>query len=453
MSESWITEPPRRTRIAADLDVVVLGGGPAGVAAAVSAGRAGLRVALVERYGFCGGMGTAAGVTSFAGLHALVRGTMTRVVRGITDDILQRLAELDALREPHSIFGKTLGQAYDPAAYKMVLDELLQGAGVDLHLHALAVGAVVEGDRVQTLLLETKSGRLGLNARIFVDASGDADLARWAGAVTELGDHAGALAYPTVMFRAGGVDTARALAEGKPRLRELLLKPANGNYVFPRQSIYLNPQPHDGEWRVNATQLVRDGRPLDGSNHDDLRFGEPSGRRQAWLFFDFLKSTIPGFESAYVLDFPPQMGIRETRRVVGHHILTAQEVLEGRSFDDAIGANGWPIERHVDGRVTWRWIEGRGYHQIPYRTVLVLGLSNLFVAGRCGSFTAEAQGSLRVSGPCFAMGQACGLGAAEAIASADGDVTRVDVARLQTRLRAAGAWLGGDDDAPPSSTR
>ncbi len=438
-----VAEAARDTRVARHADVVVLGGGPAGIAAAVSAGRAGLSVALIERYGFCGGMGSAAGVTSFCGLHASVHGTMQRVVRGVADTILDRLQELDGLREAHSIFGKTLGQAYDSAAYKLVLDELLAGAGVDVYLHALAVGADVADRRVRAVFIETKSGRFALTGRIFVDASGDGDLAVWAGATTELGDAEGSISYPSLMFRVGGVDTARALAEGKPRLRSLLAAGEFGGYRFPRKAIYMNPQPHEGEWRVNATQLVRDGRPLDGSNYDDLRFGEPFGRRQAWEFFEFLKATIPGFERGYILDFPPQFGIRETRRVIGHYVLTAEDILSCRAFPDAIGVNGWPIERHLDGDVAWQWIEGLGYHQIPYRCVVVDGLANLLVAGRCASFTAAAQGSMRVSGPCFVMGQACGLAAAEARANGDDDVTRVDVARLQARLTAEGVFLGG----------
>lgn len=443
MSPSVI-EPARTTPVAEDVDLVVLGGGPAGIAAAVTAGRAGLRVALVERYGFCGGMGTAAGVTNFCGLYASVHGTMQRVVRGIADPILARLQALDGLRETHSVFGRTLAQAYDSAAYKLVLDELLAKAGVVVYLHALAVGATVERERVRAIFIETKSGRFALTGRLFVDASGDGDLALWAGASLEFGDQTGRVSYPSLMFRVGGVDTPRALAEGKPRLRELLASGASGAYVFPRKAIYFNPQPHDGEWRVNATQLVRDGRPLDGSSYDDLRFGEPFGRRQAWEFFEFLRATIPGFERAYVLDFPPQFGIRETRRVRGTYMLTADDILSARTFDDAIGVNGWPIERHIDGDVTWQWIEGRGYHQIPYRCVVVSGFRNLMVAGRCASFTADAQGSMRVSGPCFVMGQACGHASAEARARGDDDVTAIDVARLKARLVADGVFMGGD---------
>jgi len=436
---SVVHEPARSTPVLDDVDLVVLGGGPAGVSAAVSAGRSGLRVALVERYGFCGGMGTAAGVTNFCGLYASVHGSMQRVVRGIADPILARLAELEGLRETHSVFGKTLAQAYDSAAYKLVLDELLASAGVAVHLHAFAVGAQVAEGRVRALLVETKSGRFALTGRMFLDASGDGDLAVWSGAAFELGDP---LAYPTTMFRVGGVDTPRALAEGKPRLRELLASGATGGYVFPRKAVYLNPQPHDGEWRVNATQLVRDGRVLDGSRHDDLSYGEPFGRKQAWEFYEWLKGAIPGFEHAYMLDFPPQFGIRETRRIVGEYVLTADDILGARSFDDGIGVNGWPIERHIDGDVAWRWIEGRGYYEVPFRCALVKGLANLMVAGRCASFTADAQGSMRVSGPCFVMGQACGHAAALARADGTDDVRRVDVTRLRERLREDGVFLG-----------
>ena len=178
-----ISEPSRDTPVYGEYDVVVLGGGPAGMAAAVAAARAGRSTLLVERYGFLGGMGTAAGVTNFCGLHANVHGEIRQVVHGVASDLLSRIDRLGGLNAPHALFGKTVAQAYDTAAYKIAADDLLISSGVQLLFHAWAAGVVMDGPRrVKALLVETKSGRRAIVGRAFVDASGDGDLAAWAGA-------------------------------------------------------------------------------------------------------------------------------------------------------------------------------------------------------------------------------------------------------------------------------
>src|SRR6185312_12230027 len=176
-SMAFVSEPARQTPILSRAQVVVLGGGPSGIAAAAAAARAGAKVALVERYGFLGGMGTAAMVTSFCGLHANVHGEIRRVVHGLADEILDRLEALGGLNRTHSVFGKTAAQSYDVGAYKCVADDLVADAGVDLHLHAFAVGVLMEGRAISALLVETKSGRGAITGDVFIDCSGDADLA------------------------------------------------------------------------------------------------------------------------------------------------------------------------------------------------------------------------------------------------------------------------------------
>lgn len=440
-----LTEPARTTPVLAEVDVLVVGGGPAGIAAAIAAARSGGRVALVERYGFLGGMGTAAAVTSFCGLHANVHGEIRQVVHGLADEILERLRVLGGLNKTHLVMGHTAAQAYDNAAYKCVLDDLVLEAGVDLHLHALGVGVVVEDRSIRALLVETKSGRGAIRAGMVIDGSGDADVAAWAEAPYE--QSTTALAYPTLMFRLGNVDDAVALAEGKPRVRALLEAAERaGAPPFPRHSAYVNPQAHAREWRVNATQIGRGGQAIDGTSHDDLRWGEVEGRRQVRRYFEFLHDTVPGFADAYLLEIAPQLGIRETRRIVGRYVLTGEDILAARDFPDAIGVNGWAIEEHVRGDVAWRWPGGRGYHQIPFRCLVPRGVDNLLVVGRCASATHEGQASIRVSGPCFAMGEAAGTAAVMAASAgiAPGDV---DIPALQARLRETGAFLG-DPESP-----
>ena len=208
-----ISEPARSTPVLGEFDVVVLGGGPAGIAAAVAAGRAGRSTLLIERYGFLGGMGTAAGVTNFCGLHANVHGQVRQVVHGVADDLLARIARLGGLNEPHGIFGgKIHAQAYDTATYKIAADDLLVSSGVQLLFHAQAAGVVMRSEReIDAVLVETKSGRLAVVGSVYIDGSGDGDLAAWAGAPFEKGDANGGLLYPSTMFRLNGVDPQRAL--------------------------------------------------------------------------------------------------------------------------------------------------------------------------------------------------------------------------------------------------
>ena len=440
-----LTEGARRTPLLAETEVLVLGGGPAGIAAAASAAAAGRDTLLVERYGFLGGMGTAAGVTNFCGLHANVHGRMRRVVHGVADELLERIAALGGLNEPHAIFGRTLAQAYDGAAYKCAADELLLARGVHLLFHALAAGAAMsDGGAIDALLVETRSGRGAIRARQFIDCSGDGDLMHWSGAPWEQGDEHGDLLYPTLMFRVAGVDDARAgeaWREVGPRMADAQRA---GRHRFARQGAILRPMKHAGEWRVNVTQIRNaQGRAMDGTDALQLSAGEVEGRRQVREFFVFLRAEMPGFENAYLLEIAPQVGIRETRRLLGQAVLTGEQVLGCADFDDTVGVNGWPLEQHVAGDVKWSWpAEGsRGYNQLPWRMLLPQRVPNLLVAGRCASMDPAAQSAARVSGACFVMGEAAGLGAALALQSGVAPAA-IDVAALQRGLQSQGAWLG-----------
>ena len=440
-----LLEPSRQIPVWGEYDVVVLGGGPAGMAAAVSAARAGRKTLLVERYGFLGGMGTAAGVTNFCGRHANGHGQIRQVVHGVADELLQRIAALGGLNQPHALFGKTVAQAYDTAAYKIAADDLLLSAGVEILFHALAAGVLMDGPRrVQALLVETKSGRQAVVGRAFVDASGDGDLAAWAGAPYDKGDGQGNMLYPSTMFRINGVNPERAgnAWEVIPRLMEAA--EAEGRYTFPRKTPIVRPQKSGIEWRVNLTQLAnRAGNAMDGTDARDLSEAEVLGRRQIAEVAAFLRE-VPGFESCYIVDIAPQVGIRETRRVRGLYQLTEADVLECASFDDTIGVNGWPLELHLKGDVEFRWPkipESRGFNHLPYRMTVPQGLDNVWVAGRCASMSHEAQSAARVTGACFVMGQAAGL-AADLALQAGVAAAAVDVSALQARLENQGAWLG-----------
>ena len=181
--------------------------------------------------------------------------------------------------------------------------------------------------------------------------------------------------------------------------------------------------------------------PIYGSDWNDLGFAETEGRRQSQEYFRFLKDCVPGFENSYLLETAPQVGIRETRRIIGEHVLSEDDILSCRDFEDSIGCNGWPLEQHLKGSAKWTFLGGRGYHQIPFGTTLPKGVENLLVAGRCASTTPEGQASLRVSGPCFAMGQAVGT-AAELARRSGVTPKEIDIKALQHRLVSDGAFIG-----------
>jgi FAD dependent oxidoreductase len=252
--------------------------------------------------------------------------------------------------------------------------------------------------------------------------------------------------YPSLMFRINGVDVAAA--GDKPwRTVERLMDAAEraGTHTFPRKKPIVRPQRNPLEWRANLTQLSNaDGGAIDGTDVDQLTRGELQGRQQALDAFTFIRDNTPGFGDSYIVDLAPQIGIRETRRILGAYRLTEDDVLDGADFPDTIGVNGWPVEAHVAGTVEFRWQRGdnpRGFNQLPFRMIMPLAVDNLYVAGRCASMTHGGQSSARVSGPCFAMGQAAGT-AADLALKDGGGCRAVDYAQLRDRLLADGAYLG-----------
>src|SRR5438874_2159363 len=451
MQAMTIEEPARHVPLYGEYEVVVLGGGPAGIVAAASAARAGRRTLLIERYGFLGGMGTAAGVTNFCGLHGNVYGRAHRLVQGMASELLARIDRLGGLNAPHLILGKVFAQAYDTAAHKIAADDLLASHNVDILFHALGAGVVMHDERrINALMVETKAGRQAVRADIFIDCSGDGDLAAWAGARYEVGDNAGSMLYPSMMFRLNGVDPRKARDAWRtiPALMEQA--EAAGTHKFPRKTAIVRPQRSSIEWRVNFTQLAReDGTAVSGIEPDDLTRGEIEGRRQAVQAFEFLR-TVPGVEKSYIVDLPPQLGIRETRRVIGGYMLSGEDVLGCASFPDSIGVNGWPMESHVAGDVIFKFPpipESRGFNELPYRMLTPEGLDNLLVAGRCASMTHDGQSAARVSGACFAMGEAAATAAALAL-TGNAVLRDIAVRKLQLQLREQGAFLGQDQPIP-----
>jgi FAD dependent oxidoreductase len=449
-----ITEAARRTEVFGEFDVCVVGAGPAGLAAAVSAARNGARTLLVERYGFLGGMGTAGGVTNFAGLYGRRDGQMQWLVRGVVDELLERIDKLGGLNAPQDgLQGRIRVRSYDVPAYKCAADEWLLAAGVQLLFHAVAVGVVMDevidavidevpgaGGGIKAILVETKSGRRAIRATQFIDASGDADIAHFAGVPYEVGDGKGDALYPSTMFRVGQVDAVRAQAAiGEFKAIDALMAKAADRYDFPRKGAILRPQKNPSEWRANVTQLRNaQGRAVDATDAVQLSAAEVEGRRQIVQYMQFLRAEVPGFEQATITDIAPQIGVRETRRIVGAYQLTGDDVLSGAHFADSIGLNTWPLEMHVAGGIEWAFQmdANNSFNQLPWRMLVPPNVPNLLVAGRCASMEHWGQSAARVSGACFVMGQAAGTAAALRVAG------RFSVDTLQAQLLAQGAELG-----------
>lgn len=439
---AWVEEPARRTPVLGQCQVLVVGGGPAGLAAAVAAAQQGADTLLIERYGFLGGMGTAGGVTNFAGLYGRRQGQMQQLVHGVVDELLERIDALGGLNDPQDgMGGRIRVRSYDVAAYKCAADAWLTAHKVRLLFHALACGVQLENGRIGAVLLQTRSGRVALRAEQVIDASGDADLAALSGAAFTLGDGLGGMLFPSTMFRIGEVQPEQAQAAvGEFGAIEARMEAAADRYAFPRRGAILRPQRNPRQWRANVTQLRNaSGTAVDATDALELSAAEIEGRRQIVEYMRFLRAEVPGFERAEIAEIAAQVGIRETRRVHCEHMLDGQEVISGAHFPDSIGLNAWPIEAHVDGAVQWQHFldSDNSFNQLPYRMLLPLQPAprNLWVAGRCAGMTHLGQSAARASGACFVMGQAAGTAAA---LSSTG---RFTLEKLQRLLQERGAAL------------
>jgi hypothetical protein len=429
--------PPEDVPVAEEVDVVVAGGGSAGWAAAVVAARLGLRTALVEEMPFLGGMSTGGAVGTYCGFYGRARdGALTPLVGGLP------LALAEALRARKHAYGpvpfkETAALPYVPWGAKLLLEDWAAAEPkLRLWLHARVSHAVVSDGSIRGVAVHGRGGRFALRAAVFVDATGDAELARLTGAPVLRGDP---IQYPSTMFTMQHVDLGsalRALAD----LPRLLSEHFEGEGL-PRRGGNLIPTGRPGEVLVALSRVSREGRPVDGGDPAELTWGELEGRRQVAHLADFLRRRVPGFAEAFVADSAFRLGVRESRRIEGEYALTADDVLGARNFSDGIGRAAWPIERHVAGGETlWRFLEPGSWYTIPYRCLVPRGVDNLLVVGRCVSADADAFASLRVIGPCMLEGQAAAVAARELVArggaarAVDVDGVRATLAGLEVPL-------------------
>ncbi|WP_272009942.1 FAD-dependent oxidoreductase [Roseovarius sp. ZX-A-9] len=436
-----LIEPEISTEFRHDVDVLVVGGGAAGMAAAVSAARSGARVMLVEKMGFLGGTLTSVTLGSICGLYGRRGDRVQRLVRGFADEVVQRLHQRGCEVQP-KVWLQTASLPYHPEPIKLIADDLMREEGIEVCLHSLAVRAIVEEGQVRGAVFESIDGRWAVRASCVVDASGDGQIAALAGAEWEC--DVDDLQFPTTMIRFGGVDTAVVDQTDRAALHRHLEAAVAAGYDLPRTAGGIFSF-NDSVVHLNITRVSNNGKPPDPLSTSEMSMAEVDGRRMAELYLAAFRDHVPGYENAWLLDTGAQIGVRESRRITGDYVLTEQDVLGAARFDDAIGCCAWPVEEHGADRATrWVWMEDGTFYQIPWRCLLPRGREGLIVAGRCASATHVAQASLRVAGTCFAMGEAAGLGAAMAAADHGGLVRSIDVQHLQAQLTTRGAFLGRD---------
>jgi hypothetical protein len=413
------TPTDRRAGLRLDADVVVAGGGAAGVAAAVTAARRGLKVTLVERYGFCGG-GAVAGLSgTVCGLYAASADASAppeQVVFGFADEFVQLLESRGGLTAPVR-YGKTYTRVHDPLVWREAADHVLREAGVQILFHTTVTGALLDGDRVAGLAAYSKEGPLDLRAKITIDASGDADVVAMAGFPSFVGDE-GRVQNPTMIFRLGGVDTARFLrAYGgdtiMPERFSELLRAHNGKgYFLPRAKIWLFTTTRPNELLCNCTRILGpDGRELNTLYARDFTDAELEGRRQVREYWRFFRDHVAGCDSSFVNDTGVQVGVRQTRQARGVALLANADILRGAKFADGIARSPWPIELHAGAKPRVEWLLD-DYYEVPYGCFVPQRGDGLLVAGRCLSAQHEAVASARVTAQCFAYGHAIGHAAA-----------------------------------------
>jgi FAD-dependent oxidoreductase family protein len=447
----------RQVPVAEPVDVLVVGGGPSGIAAAVASARAGARTLLVERYGYLGGNLTAGLVgpcmTSFS-----LDGS-EQLIRGVFDEMVRRMVELGQARHPSEIpagsaycgfieYGHDKVTPFEPEAVKVVAEQMCAEAGVELLLHTFVADALTEGDAVTGVVCANKSGLSVRPVRVVVDCSADGDVAAASGVETATGRESDGLTQPmTLFFRIRGVDDERVEQyvrahpdDFRPFASIVAAATAQGRFPAPRRGVGMYRTLRPGVWRINTTRIL--GR--DGTNADDLTAAELAGRDQVHRLVRFFREELPGFADCELLDTAATIGVRETRRIVGEYVLSLEDLQSGRHFDDVVALCGYPVDIHdptgAGGGVDDSYGTANAY-EIPYRCLVPRRVRQLLVAGRCLSATHEALAAIRVMPPAFATGEAAGTAAALAVRL--GVTPRdVPVDELQRSLAAAGAYLG-----------
>jgi glycine/D-amino acid oxidase-like deaminating enzyme len=439
----------RRPAESVTADVLVVGGGAAGLAAACTAAKQGLRVVLLERYGFCGGAAVAGLSGTVCGLYLArpeAAGKPEKIVFGFVDEFIAAMKRRNGLTGPVR-YGDTWTLVHEPLAWRETGDELVQRHGVHVIYHATVIGVHTDGgERVEGVRAYTKQGVIDIRAKITIDASGDADLFAMAGLPTRVGLD-GKVQNPTMIFRMANVDVDRFLATyGSNSImpdkvsQAIVEANAAGTYHLPRAKVFLFPTSRDNELLCNCTRIIgRDGRELNPLVAADLTEAEIEGRRQARQYAEFFRATLSGCENATLNDTGVQVGVRQTRQIAGMETLQNQDVENGRKRSDAIARSAWPIELHsgVKPRLSWLYDD---YYDIPLGCFVPPQGESLLATGRCLSAQHEAMASARVTAQCFSYGHAIGHAAALSVKE-NIPVRQLNAVDVRTLLNKDGACL------------
>ena len=422
------------------IDVLVCGGGPSGVAAAVACARSGFSTLLVEKNGFCGG-GAVAGLSgTVCGLYTASDSSPQLLVRGFTEEFCSALRMKGGLTEPQR-YGKTLTLTHDPLIWREVADDLLEAAGVRCLYHSTVTSVDVSGSMIKEVELFSSAGSRRVSCKLLVDATGDGTAAALAGCSFRCGNN-GSVQYPTMMFRLGNVAMERFLEYyGEdticPEKMTKLIQQMNssGQYSLPREKVWIFPSPHPDMLLVNATRIG--DAALNPLYPGDRTLAEISGRRAVREFARFMKDCLPGCEESFVADTGTEVGVRQTRSIETHVTLSADDVVGGIKRQDSILKCAWPIELHAGDRPKLHWILD-DYYELSYFSLIPKGFDNLILAGRCIGAEHEALASVRVTAQCLEMGHAAGLAAGFAL-SGNIALQSIDVEKLRISLRNNGS--------------
>ncbi|MBK1786617.1 FAD-dependent oxidoreductase [Prauserella cavernicola] len=406
-------------------DVVVAGGGSAGIGAALGARRAGARTLLIERGPCLGGAATLRNVVTYCGLFTE---DLRQVVFGVAEEMLAGLRQLGAVTEPRKF--TAVAVVFDPESVKRVADELCQVAGVDVLLHSYVLDATRHQDRITALRVADHSGTHTYSADAFVDATGEADLAHQGGADVRYGND-GWVLNGTLGVRFGGIPADVRVDRALMTTAIRAAKRA-GRDDLTGESGLVARMPVSGDL---ITYLADEG--YDARSAADTSRAERSARRQAQAYLDVIRS-LPGCSGAYIVSTGPELGTRESRHLVGRAQVTEKDVLQPGPVDEAVAVCAWPIESHPGPGLPaeWKRIGQPGYYGIPLDVLRSSNTPNLFGAGRTVDGDAGAGASLRVMGTALATGQASGVAAA--LTARDGDV---DTATVRRELDRQGARL------------
>ena len=400
-----ITEPARNIPVLAETDVLVVGGGPAGSAAAIAAARTGAETYLVERYNHLGGLWTGGLVLPLLSTHGVDREKRRRqVIFGIGGEMAQRLADMGmAIHEINPVI--------DPEAGKYVLDDMIDDVGVKMLYHTMAVNAIMQNNTVRGVFIESKSGRMAILAKVVIDCTGDGDVFHWAGEDYDVMKY-----HIGLVHRLGNIDR---IDTGNPDYKPLRLG---------------EPTPIPGvNWVNMGGEREQDGLDVENLSRLQLQY-----RRNIWESVEKIKRN-PGHEQVFLLDTASQLGVRMSRIMEGEYKLTLEDSMTYKSFDDVIGVSGAWTTMLFNGRRVPE--EERPMWQIPYRSLLPKKTDNLLVAGRCFCFERELTEDTRSVGSCLITGHAAGTAAAISVLDRE-NVRNINIKKLQDLLVDQDVWLG-----------